>query len=131
VTHHPGMPPEYSGSDEFYSDANLEKRARPASYADYAPLPGEAVNTLLGDGEGASPALKAHAAAGGQLTPLTLAEIEVDEGGRSADMAGAWDQPTPARSPLAPSYQPPVDNSRLDRLEANLERLTNLLLGDK
>jgi hypothetical protein len=127
VNHRPGLDPErYSGTNDFYTDANLNQRARPASYADFAPLPGEATSALLGSGEMGSPALQAHVAAGGALTPLSLAEIEVDEGGRSADLA----QPAPPQFTTAPAPAA-VDNDRLTRLEQNLERLTNLLLGDK
>jgi hypothetical protein len=116
VRRHPGIPAERSGSNAFWSDENLNKRATPASANDFAPGPNEDVSGILG------------AAAG--LTPLYLPDIEVDEGGRIDD-GGDYLQATP---PPPPAYTPPpapADDDRLARLENNLERLTNLLLGDK
>lgn len=114
MSHHPGMPVEQSGSDEFYSDANLMKRAQPASYNDFAPLPGENMNVALSEAaEGGSPALRSYAASGGALTPLPLAEVEVDEGGRSADSAINVFRDSGPPTPHAPAAP---DDSSLDRL---------------
>lgn len=122
MTRHPGLPPEASGSNEFFSDENLLKRAQPAGYADFAPLPGEAI----ADAMNASPSLQAAARHGAPLTPLQLADIEVDEGGRSADAAAWHEAPAADPYPAAPS----VDASSLDRLaDLLVERITKRLGG--
>lgn len=124
MTRHPGLPPEASGSNEFFSDENLMKRAQPAGYADFAPLPGEA----LTDAMAASPALQSAQRSGMALTPLQLADIEVDDGGRSADQA-AWHE-SPAANPHPAPTAPAVDDSGLDRLADLLtERILKRLGG--
>ena len=117
---HPGLPPEASGSNDFFSDANLNLRAQPAGYADFAPLPGE----VVGDAIAASPALQQAQRHGVPLQPLQLAEIEVDDGGRSADQASGW-LDTPAQP-----HSAPVESSRLDALESKFDQILRLL-GDK
>lgn len=113
-----------TNSDAFWSDANLNQRAKPATAFDLAPGPNEDVTKIMAG----SPAL--------QAAPLRLADIEFDEGGRSADGEDAdylYESPdlnAPAGY-YAPPAAPSADDDRLSRLEANLERLTNLLLGDK
>jgi len=62
-----------SGSNEFFSDENL--KWEPASYQDFAPLPGEVID----DARAASPMLRSHEAAGNLVFALPLADIEVDD----------------------------------------------------
>lgn len=113
---------EQSGSNEFYSDENLMKRAVPADYTDFARLPGESLN----DAVAGSPALANYIAQGGVDVPLQLAEIEVDEGGRSADYShDAFDEP--AYTTTAPQHS--ADTARIDGLEAKLDKLLNILGG--
>jgi hypothetical protein len=123
VTHHPGLGAEHSGSNAFYSDENLLKRAKPAGYADFAPLPGEAINDAIN----ASPSLRAVAHQGVRVSPLQLADIEVDDGGRSADRA-AWHE-TPTANP-EPAAAAGADDSGLDRLaDLLVERIMKRLGG--
>jgi hypothetical protein len=124
MSRHPGMPVDRSGSNEFFSDANLNLRAQPAGYEDFAPLPGESMT----DAMAASPALQSIARHGGALTPLQLAEVEVDDGGVSADRAD-WTEPAAYPMPHAPAAAP-VDDSSLDRLaDLILARVEKKLLG--
>lgn len=130
---HRGLGVEHSGSNEFFSDANLEARETAAGYADYAPLPNEKMSDALSG----SPTLAAMNAAGIALTPLPLADIEVDDGARGSDFtASDLDEPLPAPAPMMPSYYqppppPPVSDARIDRLESAMERIEKLLLGER
>ena len=123
MSRHPGLPPEASGSNEFYSDANLMKRAQPASYADFGLLPGETQSDALAS----SPALQMYQRHGGQLAPIPLADIEVDDGSRSADYAPTMLDHTPSTPSPAVGG---VDESSLDRLaDLLLDRMQKKLLG--
>lgn len=124
MSRHPGLGPEQSGSNAFFSDANLDLRAEPAGYADFAPLPGEAISDALAG----SPSLQAVQRHGGPLQPLQLADIEVDDGGRSADQSDWLEQPDPV---AAPAYYPPapVADSRIDALESKFDQILRLLGG--
>lgn len=133
---YPGMPASQSGSNAFYSDANLDLRAVPAGYSDFGLLPGE----VVGDAVAASGALQSHAASGGALTPIPLADIEVDDRGHSADLAEDY-LSGPSYAPSMVAALPPyaqssgagsVDESSLDRLaDLILARVERKLLGEQ
>ena len=125
MSRHPGLGPEQSGSNAFFSDANLDLRAEPAGYADFAPLPGEAI----GDALAGSPALQAVQRHGGPLQPLQLAEIEVDDGGRSADQSDWLEQPEQSYVAPYPIPPAPVVDSRIDALESKFDQILRLLGG--
>lgn len=113
------------GSYDFFKDENIQWQA--ATYADVAPGPNESANAIFGDGDGASPLLQGIRASGGAVTPLSLADIEIDNGLVSADgaapddMYDADDLNAPAGNVFAPTPAAP------DMSEANLDRLVDLL----
>lgn len=119
----PGLPPSMSHTRDFWSDDNLNRRAKPASYADYAPGPNESEEDALK----MSAALRQHVSRGGAAVPLQLAEVEHYDGSISADPS----TPPPMVQP-PPTYstqqQPAADP--IDRIvDAVMERL-NKRLGE-
>src|SRR4051812_13340332 len=91
MNRHPGLGVDRSGSNAFWSDENLNKRASAASAADFAPGPNEDAAGIIG--------------LGGSLQRLVLAEVEVDDGSVSADLASDF-VPYHALPPSAPAFYP-------------------------
>lgn len=89
----------------------------------------------LADAVGVGPSAVTKWAAGGAIRPVTLRQIALHFGvtvdwllGEKEENAGARERPMPYRS--APQCRFPADcdlNTRLDRMEAQLETLTRLL----
>lgn len=68
IVRSPELGPEYSDTLDFWGDENLNKRARPAMYADVAPSPNEDIEAAVS----ASWTLQQIREAGGTLDPISV-----------------------------------------------------------
>lgn len=118
---HPGLGPEHSAHDAFWSDENLNQRAKVASYADIAPIHGT-------DGVNQSAMLLQMQQAGVPISQLGgLAEVEIDQGGyrddRSSDLLT-----NPVQQPAAPSFGSAPQSAALAVSGDMLDTLADQLL---
>lgn len=132
MNRYPGLGPEHAMSDAFWSDANLDLRAKPVSYSDIAPGP----NELMSDAVGGSGILQGMQSSGAPLVPLQLAELEVDGGGRSADSTVSHpfmsNQSAPLPQPYPPAFTPnppPPAPPAPAVSEASIERIADLVIA--